>query len=280
MSPYFFLIAKSAGKVVAETLLHQKGHVIHTPDFDLQYVSRGSGAVTVDGKTHALREGDTILIQPGEKFVVETPAGVFDRLVIHFDAHTEEGVNVRPKPDSPLAFRVFSAAADSAIRALGFKTVASFHGGGKTEGPLGNVYLTELVLSLWRLCVQKRIPAATGNMEKNQRGLKRVKDLIDRRHQEDLSLEHLAQVSGLSVNHLIRLFKAFTGMRPYEYYLHKKIEHSKKLLLESEMNISEVAESAGFPGIHDFSHAFKKWTGMSPSTYSQRVRIVEPHQKK
>lgn len=285
MSEFFFIRVQSAGKVTAEIVLGQKGHIVHTVDFDLQYVSRGSGAVKLlEGKSFPIREGDLILFQPNEKFIVEEPTNVFDRQVFHFDVHTKAGVNAPPRPDSPVGFRLFSTGSDPEVRALAFKTISSFHGGDKTARDLGSVYLTELLLACTGLRLHKRTTLGSGNVEKNLPALKRVKDILDRRHldkkREEVSVDQLARISGLSVNHLIRLFKSFTGKGPYEYFLYKKIEHAKQLLLESDMNVSEVARTAGFPGIHDFSHAFKKWTGMSPSTYSLRVRVVEDGQKK
>lgn len=52
--------------------------------------------------------------------------------------------------------------------------------------------------------------------------------------------------------------------------------HAQKCLSKPHMSIDQIAESLGFSDVANFRHAFKKWTGTSPTAYRKSLQAI-PH---
>lgn len=90
-----------------------------------------------------------------------------------------------------------------------------------------------------------------------------------------LTLPHLAQVVGCSVNHLSQVINAGFGMSFFDYVNRYRIEYAKQLLngLEDQGAVLKVAFSVGFNSNSAFYAAFKKHVGMTPAQY-RRSKIA------
>ena len=87
----------------------------------------------------------------------------------------------------------------------------------------------------------------------------------------DLSIEELAAMEFLGVSRYRELFTMETGVAPTEYIARLRIERAKDLLVRTNMNISEVAESVGYVTRHYFQSVFKRRTGMTPGEYRKKL---------
>jgi AraC family transcriptional regulator len=86
---------------------------------------------------------------------------------------------------------------------------------------------------------------------------------------QNLSLESLAQHVGFSAYHFVRLFRHTTGETPHQFVLRKRIEAAQRLLKETDIPLSQVALSVGFPNQSHFTQAFKHRVGCTPHIYRQ-----------
>ena len=75
----------------------------------------------------------------------------------------------------------------------------------------------------------------------------------------------------LGVSRYRELFTAETGVAPTEYIARLRIERAKDLLIRTNMNISEVAESVGYVTRHYFQSIFKRRVGMTPGEYRKKL---------
>ena len=90
---------------------------------------------------------------------------------------------------------------------------------------------------------------------------------IDESYMNDIQLSQLAQMSGVSLQHFCRVFKAKIGMRPMEYIAKKRIAQAKLLLLNTPLMVAEVGAAVGYNDQNYFGIVFKKYEGISPSDY-------------
>jgi AraC family transcriptional regulator len=98
--------------------------------------------------------------------------------------------------------------------------------------------------------------------------LRRAQELIESRLETKPSLEELAAPLGLSVASFCRRFRASTGLPPYQYLLHARIERAKQLLRRRpQQALSELALSLGFYDQSQFSNTFRRIVGVSPRDY-------------
>ena len=93
-------------------------------------------------------------------------------------------------------------------------------------------------------------------------------DYIEAHLSEKLSLEDLAQFTGIGRSLLAREFRNQIGCAPHQYIIERRIERAK-VLLKSEMSVTDVAFELGFSGQSHFSTTFKAFTGCAPSGFSR-----------
>ncbi len=103
--------------------------------------------------------------------------------------------------------------------------------------------------------------------------LGKLLSLLEHKYNEDWTLARMAELCFMSVNNLLRLFRMVTGTSPVAYLLRLRLEQSRKMLMESDLSISEIADRCGF---HDSNYYSKKFTGCyghSPRKYRKTVEI-------
>jgi AraC-like DNA-binding protein len=88
---------------------------------------------------------------------------------------------------------------------------------------------------------------------------------LNRNFAKVVSDDELARELGLSTSHFRFLFKEATGQPFHRYLIALRLERAKKLLVETDMPISEVAAAVGFSGLAHFSRAFAQRFNVSPS---------------
>ena len=81
---------------------------------------------------------------------------------------------------------------------------------------------------------------------------------------EPVGVEDAAKSVSLSPSYFSRLFRAASGLSPYEYLLGVRLEKAKEMLLETTVPVSEVAYRTGFGSDANFIAFFRRETGISP----------------
>lgn len=91
-----------------------------------------------------------------------------------------------------------------------------------------------------------------------------------------VSVNDMAERQQLSVSHFTSLFRKATGMSPFDYYIHLKLQKACLMLYSSDIKVKEVAASLGYEDPYYFSRLFKKYMNLSPDQY--RVHRKTPNQ--
>jgi signal transduction histidine kinase/ligand-binding sensor domain-containing protein/DNA-binding response OmpR family regulator len=88
---------------------------------------------------------------------------------------------------------------------------------------------------------------------------------------DEFSVEGMGQIMGMSRSNLFRKLKAITGKTPIEFIYFIRLKRGMELLLERNLNVSEIAYEVGFRNSSSFSKSFKKQFGKSPSEYLSNI---------
>lgn len=83
---------------------------------------------------------------------------------------------------------------------------------------------------------------------------------------EDISIEHLARLSCMSLSTFERKFKQHFSLTPKQYILHMKV-HEACRLLPGAPSIARVALATGFGGQSYFTKKFRSVVGITPKQY-------------
>ncbi|WP_279186094.1 hybrid sensor histidine kinase/response regulator transcription factor [Parabacteroides goldsteinii] len=86
---------------------------------------------------------------------------------------------------------------------------------------------------------------------------------------QELDVSVIYQALGMSRANFYRKVKAVTGLSPIELIKNIRLEAGAKLLKESNINVSEVAQHIGFSSRSYFARSFKAVYGMSPTEYQE-----------
>lgn len=138
-----------------------------------------------------------------------------------------------------------------------------------------NGYDLNVIGLLWKLLgafVSEPVISEGEQINKSQRQkLKDVLSYIRKNIDKNITLEELAQVSGMSPRYFCRVFKSITGRTPIEYVNYYRIETASQMLITTGESVTDIALNCGFNDMSYFSKMFKKLKGISPSKFRQAL---------
>jgi AraC family transcriptional regulator len=99
--------------------------------------------------------------------------------------------------------------------------------------------------------------------------LRRIRELVHAKMEDDLSLDEMAQSVGLSTAHFARMFRKSTGETPHQFVLRQRLERAKAMLRGPDARVLDVAVACGFKTQQHFAQVFRDVWGVSPTEYRQ-----------
>jgi AraC-like DNA-binding protein len=101
-------------------------------------------------------------------------------------------------------------------------------------------------------------------------GILAARAYLEQNLAEQLTLERVASVAGLSASHFSAEFRAHIGTPPMRYLLELRLRRAAYLLTDRNASVGEVARAAGFRDPRYFSRQFSKRFGASPREYRRQ----------
>jgi AraC family transcriptional regulator len=105
--------------------------------------------------------------------------------------------------------------------------------------------------------------------------LRRIKEFVHAKMEDDLSLDEMAQSVGLSTAHFARMFRKSTGETPHQFVLRQRVERAKGMLRALDARVLDVAIACGFKTQQHFAQVFRGVWGVSPTEYRQDLVVSE-----
>ncbi|MBF1082327.1 MAG: helix-turn-helix transcriptional regulator, partial [Prevotellaceae bacterium] len=97
--------------------------------------------------------------------------------------------------------------------------------------------------------------------------------------EDDVTIQQIAEETGMSYSNFRKLFKEYTGISPALYQQDLKIQRAKNLLSSTTNSIKEIAYKLHFESPDYFSARFRAKTGMRPSTFRTEHGACVPEQQ-
>lgn len=99
--------------------------------------------------------------------------------------------------------------------------------------------------------------------------IQKALDYVTRSYQQPISVADISKNLAISPNYFSHLFKAQTGINFSDYVTRYRIEMSKNQLVETDRQVSEIAEQVGIPDYKYFARIFRRLVGKKPSQYRE-----------
>lgn len=148
-----------------------------------------------------------------------------------------------------------------------------------TKRPLGRLYVD----SLAQVLATRYLLLDVGRTDRSQsrvtglmpRTLGRIREKIEANLDADLSLESLAEESGYSRAHFLRMFQAATGFTPHQYVLDLRLRRAQERLKQANSSIIDVAVSCGFSSQSYMTSVFRRHLETTPAEYRRNARTFD-----
>ena len=232
---------------------------------ELTYVDQGELHSVVDGQDLLLKQGDLVIYGPNQWHMQYADIGIAPRFVtISFEV---DGVDF-----TPLLERKFSAP----------QQVASLLQSMLREQEKMDCFSTDIIVSqltLLLLYLLRESVKPTGSKVKNTNVVQNENEIIRQAQQyvaahirEKLSVPMVAGQVGVSASYLTVLFHKNLQISPGEYIRRIKLQESKQMIRENNLNFTEIAAALQYSTVHHFSRQFKEKFGITPTEYARSVR--------
>jgi AraC family transcriptional regulator len=99
--------------------------------------------------------------------------------------------------------------------------------------------------------------------------LRRIKEFVHAKIEDDLTLCEMAQSVELSTAYFSRMFRKSTGESPHQFLLRQRVERAKEMLRSADARVMDVAVACGFKSQQHFAQVFRHVCGASPTVYRQ-----------
>ncbi|MCR5579441.1 MAG: AraC family transcriptional regulator [Prevotella sp.] len=111
----------------------------------------------------------------------------------------------------------------------------------------------------------------------DSRRVLKVKDYISKNYMNEIRLNDVASLAGMSPSAFSRFFKLHTGRNLSDYIIDMRLGYASRMLVDSTHSIAEIGYGCGFNNLSNFNRIFKKKKGCSPSEFREnyhKTRII------
>lgn len=106
--------------------------------------------------------------------------------------------------------------------------------------------------------------------ESDSRRVLKVKNHINEHYMDELRLQQLSDLVGMTASAFSRFFKLHTGKNLNEYIVDVRLGHAARQLVDTTNSVAEICYSCGFNTLSNFNRLFKKRKGLSPTEFREK----------
>lgn len=232
---------------------------------ELTYVDQGELHSVVDGQDTLLKQGDLVIYGPNQWHMQYAEIGIAPRFVtISFDI---SGMNL-----SSLLNRKFTAP----------QRAANLLQSMLQEQERMDEFSNDIIVSQLNqllLLLLREVDQPSGSKVKSSNIVHNENEIIRQAQQfiathirEKLSVPMVAKQVDVSPSYLTVLFHKNLQISPGEYIRRIKLQESKQMIRENNLNFTQIASILQYSTVHHFSRQFKDKFGITPTEYAKSVR--------
>ena len=242
--------------------------------FEVLYLKKGSGFHVIDGNNYEIKPPCVFFMSRGQAHKLELSQDIEGYIFIFTaDFYLLNRTDQNRLIEFPFFYTIhqdnppLQLENESDIRFLedlfrkGIAEIA------RPEGYSVEMLRSILDLILTTCSARYQVSESLMNKGKGQILVKRFFHLLEENHRKNLSLNEYAQMIGVTANHLTQTIKQLTGKTSSQIIKDKQLLEIKRLLVHTNLSVSEIAGQLNFDDQSYFTKFFKRETGVTPLQY-------------
>lgn len=235
------------------------------PMAELTYVDQGALHSVAEGQDLLLKQGDLVIYGPGQWHMQYADIGVAPRFVtISFELSGVEW--------NPLLNRKFTA--PQQVVGILQNMLREQE---RMDAFSNDIILSQLNMLLLLLLREAAAPRGgklqtSNSVHSENEIIRQAQQFISSHIREKLSVPLVARQVDVSPSYLTALFHKNLQISPGEYIRRIKLQESKQMIRENNLNFTEIAAELQYSTVHHFSRQFKEKFGITPTEYAKSVR--------
>lgn len=252
-------------------------------DCRMFYILDGTGEIKTENQTFKLKKDCLFFCRENSTYKICSDA--LTLISLDFDLTQKRAYITSPMPPIPVKAKdiSFEKTAESITDCVVFDSFVYTENGKEYLEPI-NIILAEHKTQkmFYRETSSSHLKTILVKLARNQisppddlkNAVSETINYINLNFENDITNKNIAKLVGYHPYHLNRLFLKHTGQSIHKYVLTRRIEEAKRLLLNSTLNLTDIAERVGFNSTSHFSSYFKQVVGLSPYRYRANFQKI------
>lgn len=239
----------------------------HTHNYtELFYITGGDGEFQIDDMRFPVSANQLVVVNSNVNHTeVSRDSHPLEYIVVGL-----EGLELNDTGAQDSRFRVFSFPASNEILLCMQSILRELQNREPEYEAVCQAYMEILAIRLYRQAAFS--PAARPLKPNLNRQCASVRRYIDSHYKENLTLDRLAGEANVNKYYLAHTFKMEFGISPISYMNVCRVNESKRLLVETDWSLIQIAAMLGYSSPSYFSQSFRRAEGISPQTYRKTYK--------
>lgn len=230
------------------------------------WVTHGQGRISIGPRTRGFHPHNAIFIPAGTLHGFQAMTRVQGTAIYFGDKH---GLDL---PDTPLHLRLRDASQHAEVSQLVDFVQREVEG--RRPKAEQAAYHQLGLLAIWLDRHQAANESENGGnltrLNANERLTARYASLLEREFGSTLNVTDYATALGVTPTHLTRACRASCGQTALDMIQTRRLYEARRLLIETDIPVQEIARNLGFSTPSYFSRAFSQQIGQPPSSYRKK----------
>lgn len=241
----------------------------HKNELELLYIYSGEGQYMVDGCSYHVKRGDIVICNAG---ILHGEDPSEQRQMCSYSIAMTD-IFLEGLPDNHLSDTKSEPIVSCGLLAqqVGemMQLIYLLHSKqGHLEQVCGNTATAILLLTYDLVLRRERYRQDRSNFSSYVLA-RRIQHYLDEHYAEPITLRSISEALHISEYYLAHVFKDEMGVPPMQYVIKRRIGEAQTLLMDTDLPVAVISEQLGYSNPWNFSTAFRKCVGMSPSQYRE-----------